>query len=114
MTAYEEHDFPPGWGALEPTQAEAYTRQLAFELGPDDPFSPFFEQGAIRAIGASVTSDNVVFEIEDWEAPYFVSRLSWTEPDQRPAFLQWLNPGTRPDPGVNPLSSLRELDGWSA
>lgn len=114
MTESDVHTFPPGWGPLDPGRAEECTRQLQFELGPDDPFSPFFEAGAIRAIGGRVNSDHVVFEIDDWEAPYFVSRLSWAKPDTRPAFLKWLNPGTRPDPGVVPVSSLGELDGWGA
>lgn len=112
MNGTRHEDFPAGWGALEPNQAAECTRQLAVELGPDDPFSPFFEAGAIRAIGGSVTSDHVVFEIDDWEAPYFVSLLSWTEPDTRPALLKWLRPTDRPDPGVVPISSLGELDGW--
>ncbi len=112
MNKTRSHVFPAGWGALVPGQAEECTAQLQSELGPDDPFSPFFESGAIRAIGGSVNSDHVVFEIDDWEAPYFVSHLSWTAPDKRPAFLQWLRPGTRPDPGVVPISSLGELDGW--
>lgn len=114
MNEIDDNDFPPGWGALEPGQAAECTRQLQFELGPDDPFSPFFEADAIRAIGGSVTSDHVVYEIDDWEAPYFVSLLSWTKPDTRPALLQWLKPATRPDPGVVPISSLDELDGWGA
>lgn len=114
MTESDVHTFPPGWGPFDPGRAEECTRQLQFELGPDDPFSPFFEAGAIRAIGGRVNSDHVVFEIDDWEAPYFVSRLSWAKPDSRPALLKWLNPGTRPDPGVVPVSSLGELDGWGA
>lgn len=112
MTETTAHLFPAGWGALEPDQAEACTQQLALELGPDDPLSPWLETGAIRAIGGSVTSNDVVFEIDDWEAPYFVSDLSWTEADTRPALMQWLSPRDRPDPGVVPVSSLIELDGW--
>ena len=112
MTETKSQVFPAGWGALEPGQAEACTRQLQLELGPDDPLYPWFETGAIRAIGGSVTSDHVVFEIDDWEAPYFVSLLSWIEADTRPALMQWLSPRTRPDPGVVPVSSLFELDGW--
>lgn len=112
MPKKKAHKFPPGWGALETGQAEACTDQLAFELGPDDPLAGFFEAGAIRAIGGSVTSDHVVFEIDDWEAPFFVSHLSWTRADTRPALLRWLNPQARPDPGVVPISSLGELDGW--
>ena len=114
MTETKAHIFPAGWGALESKQADACTRQLQLELGPDDPLSPWFETGAIRAIGGSVTSDNVVFEIDDWEAPFFVSHLSWTEADTRPALMQWLKPWSRPDPGVVPVSSLIELDGWNA
>ncbi len=113
MAKVKAHKFPAGWGALERGQAEACTQQLELELGPDDPLAPFFETGAIRAIGGSVTSDDVVFEIDDWEAPFFVSRLSWTQADTRPALLRWLNPRTRPDPGVVALSSLFELEGWT-
>lgn len=112
MAANRPEHFPAGWGALAPGQAETCTHQLEIELGPDDPFSPFFEMGAIRAIGGGVNTNHVVFEIDDWEAPYFVSRLSWTEPDDRPAWLQWLRPGDRPDPGVVPISALNELEGW--
>ncbi len=113
MTTKATYAFPAGWGALEPGQAEACTDQLAFELGPDDPLGPFFETGAIRAIGGSVSTNHVVYEIEDWETPFFVSLLSWTEPDTRPAILRWITPPpARPDPGVVPISSLGELDGW--
>jgi len=112
MSNPKSHRFPAGWGALDRDQAEECTRQLAFELGPDDPFLPWFETDGIRAIGESVRSDHVVFEIDDWEAPFFVSLLSWTGPDTRPALLRWLSPATRPDPGVVPVSSLSELAGW--
>jgi len=112
MSETKAHVFPAGWGALEPGQAADCTHQLAFELGPDDPLFPWFETGAIRAIGASVTSDHVVFGIDDWEAPFFVSHLSWTRADTRPSLLRWLKPRSRPDPGVVPVSSLRQLDGW--
>ncbi len=103
---------PPGWGALDPGQAADCTAQLAFELGPDDPFAPWFDAQAIRAIGKSLNSEDVVYAIDDWEAPFFVSKLSWTRPDTRPALLKWLKPAARPDPGVVPLSNLGELTGW--
>ncbi|MCB1359207.1 MAG: hypothetical protein KDK53_22790 [Maritimibacter sp.] len=112
MTETRRTEFPAGWGALDADEAAECTRQLALELGPDDPFSPFFEIGAIRAIGSSTTSHHVVYEIDDWEAPYFVSKLSWEEPDRRPALLQWLRPIDRPDPGVVPISNFGQLDGW--
>lgn len=103
---------PEGWEPLDYGRAERSIHQLRFELGPDDPFGPYFDAGAIRAIGASVTSEHVVFEIEDWETPFFVSELSWAKPDPRPSFLQWLSPEARPDPGLVPISNLADLAGW--
>ena len=98
---------------MEPGRSRVYTEELRRELGPDDPLVPWFETGAIRAVAGSVTSDHAVFEIDDWEAPYFVSELSWAEPDGRPGWLQKLSPRPRPDPGVVPISWLGELDGWA-
>lgn len=104
--------FPDGWSPLEHGRAKEITGQLAFELGPDDPFQPFFEEGLIRAIGASVASEHAVFMIEGWEAPYFVSELSWAKPDRRPAILRWFSPEPRPDPGVVPITNLEALADW--
>lgn len=113
MNEDDDFDWPPGWGALEPEQAADCTDQLRFELGPDDPLSAWFDHEAIWAVGGSVTSDHVVFEIDDWEAPYFVSLLSWLTPDERHPWLQKLFPRPRPDPGVVPISTLSELEGWA-
>lgn len=112
MKPNQDIDWPRGWGGLEPEQAEDCTWQLMSELGPDDPLYPWFENGAIRAIGGSVTSNEVIYEIDDWETPYFVSNLTWTAADTRPRWLQRLAPRSRPDPGVVPVSDLDELLNW--
>ena len=112
MNEMKTYEWPRGWGGLEDGQSAAFTEQLLIELGPDDPLYPWFEHGAIRAIGGSVSSDDVVYEIDDWETPFFVSHLTWTAADTRPLWLQRLRPRARPDPGVVAISSLSELDGW--
>ncbi|GKY88585.1 hypothetical protein [Sinisalibacter aestuarii] len=111
MRETSDQDFPEGWGGLTPEQAALFTAQLRAELGRDHPFRRFFATGAIRAIGAADGSDDVVFAIAGWDAPYFASHLTWAAADTRPALLRRLRPRPRPVPGITPLHSLAALHG---
>jgi hypothetical protein len=45
-----------------------------------------------RAIGVANGSDDAVFAVTGWSAPFFVTHLVRCKPDARPALLRWLRP----------------------
>lgn len=102
-------DWPPGWCGLAPGQAETFLRQLARELGPDH---ELIREGRIRAIGTAEGSDDVVYAVEGWEAPFAVVHLAWPKPDSRPWLIRKLRPRGRWAPAMVPLAAIRDLAGW--
>lgn len=108
----DEYDWPPGWCGLAPSQPEAFLRQLAHELGPGHPLAPAIRDGRVRAIGTAEGSDDVVYAVEGWEAPFAVVHLAWPKPDSRPWLIRKLRPRGRWAPAVVPLAAIRDLAGW--
>jgi len=105
MTDAGDYDWPPGWCGLLPSQVPAFLAQLRTELAPDHPF----QRMRIQAIGTALGSDDAVFAIEGWQAPFFVAHLAWPAPDTRPWLLRKLRPYPRYDPAIMPLPDLAVL-----
>lgn len=104
-----DEDWPPGWCGLAPGQAEAFLGQLARELGPGH---PLLGAGRVRAIGTAAGSDDVVYAVEGWDAPFAVVHLAWPTPDSRPWLIRKLRPRRRWVPAVQPLAAIADLAGW--
>lgn len=101
----DDVDWPNGWGGLTRAQETMFLRQLRRELAGDHPF----QHMTIRAIGICDFTDDVVYAVEDWDAPFFVSHPCWQKPDTRPWLLRKLRPRPKPFPGVQPIRDLDEL-----
>ena len=105
MSAGDAYDWPPGWCALLPEQAPVFLAQLRRELAPDHPL----QRLPVRAIGVALGSDDAVFAVDGWQAPFCVVHLSWPGPDPRPWLLRQLRPWPRHDPAILPLADLSAL-----
>lgn len=103
-----DDDFPEGWVALLPEQAPVFLAQLLAELGPGHPLAGH----VARAIGVFGGSDDAVFLMTGWRAPYAVAHLAWPGPDPRPWLLRRLRPWPRHAPALHPLDRLTDLAGW--
>ena len=103
-----DDEWPEGWCGLTEDQQVVFLAQLRRELPRDHPFQHL----EIEAIGTATGSDDVVYWSRGWQAPYFVSHLSWRAPDRRPALLRWLRPRPGWSPGIVPLHRLDDLAGW--
>lgn len=105
MSAGGEYDWPTGWSALLPEQAPVFLAQLRRELAADHPL----QRLPVQAIGVALGSDDAVFAVDGWQAPFFVAHLSWREPDPRPWLLRWWRPWPQDDPALVPFASLAAL-----
>lgn len=113
MCTAPQHQWPEGLVGLGPGQAAAFLAQLHRELGPGHALAPLIKRRAVRAIAVACGSDDVVYRIRGWQAPYAVVHLAWPEPDTRPNLLRRLlpGPGARWVPAVVPVARLGDLAG---
>jgi len=112
--AIEEVDWPEGWFGIDGPTARVFERQLALELGADHALAPAIARGDIRAIGRFGGSDDVVYALDGWKAPFAVVHLAWPPPDERPWLLRKLRPrpASRWLPALMPLDALADLASW--
>ncbi len=90
-----EHKWPEGWDAATPSVRENIEAQLLRELGAGHPLathSPTY-------IGRNGSSDDFVFSVTHWKAPYFVVHLTWS------ANASWV-------PGCVPLEQISDLEAF--
>ncbi len=113
MCAAPEYRWPAGWVGLAPGQGRAFLDQLRRELGPAHPLAPLIARRAVRAVAVAEGSDDVVFRIRGWQAPFAVVHLAWPPADPRPAVLRrlWPRPAARWQPRVVPLARPDALAG---
>lgn len=114
MSAIADRDWPEGWGEMEADQAAFFTRQLALELPPDHPVQARIRDGSCRAIGKFWGSDDTVYAIGGWQAPYFVAHLAFPPADTRPWLVRRLRPKPAPRgyPALLPLVSIAALGAY--
>ena len=108
-----EHRWPEGWVSLVPGQATAFVEQLQLELGPGHALAPLIARRAVRAVAVAAGSDDVVFRICGWQAPFAVVHLAWPPEDRRAWLLRriWPRPASRWVPAVVPITRLDQLAG---
>lgn len=113
MCSAPEHRWPEGWVALAPGQGAAFFRQLQRELGADHALAPLIAQRRVRAVAVAEGSDEVLYRIRGWQAPYAVVHLAWPPEDRRPALLRrvWPRAGAGWVPAVVPVARLADLSG---
>jgi hypothetical protein len=111
MCAAPEHRWPAGWVGLASGQATAFLGQLRRELGPGHPLAPLIARRSVRAVAVAAESDDVIFRIRGWQAPFAVVHLAWPPQDRRPALLRRLlpRPASRWVPAVVPVARLDDL-----
>jgi hypothetical protein len=111
MCKAPEHRWPEGWVALTPDQAGAFVRQLSRELGPGHALAPLIARRAVRAVAVAAGSDDVLYRLRGWQAPFAVVHLAWPEPDRRPWLMRRLRPRRPWVPAVVPVARPGDLAG---
>ena len=69
-----EHKWPEGWEAAAPSARKNIEAQLRRELGASHPITTL----SPTYIGRNGGSDDFVFSVDHWKAPYFVVHLTWS------------------------------------
>ena len=100
-----DEEWPEGWCGLAEGQADAFLAQLRRELPNDHPF----QHMEISTIGTAEGSDDVIYAVSGWIAPFFLCHLAWPHPDTRPWLIRKLKPRAKWSPSVQPIFSLCEL-----
>lgn len=103
-------NWPDGWGGLNAAQEDVFDRQLVLEIGADHAIAALRP----RAIGTADGSDDVVFAVNDWQAPYFVCHLAWPAPVGKPVLKRRFQPAPKRTwvPAIVPLDDLADLAGY--
>lgn len=111
MCKAPEHPWPGGWVGLTAEQGPAFVQQLRRELGADHPLEPLIAARRVRAVAVAAGSDDVLYRLRGWRAPFAVVHLAWPEPDRRTWLLRRLRPWVRRVPAVVPVARVRDLAG---
>jgi len=69
-----EQKWPKGWEAATPSACKNIEAQLRRELGASHQLAAL----SPKYIGRNSGSDDFVFSVDHWKAPYFVVHLTWS------------------------------------
>ncbi|PCH70393.1 MAG: hypothetical protein COC12_08295 [Rhodobacteraceae bacterium] len=105
MTLIDESEWPEGWGSVDAETGALFAAQLLSETGPLSDM----RVDTLVCIGRFEGSDDMVFAVEGWDAPYFVTHLSWAKPDARNWLVRWLRPWPDLAPVLVPVHTIGDL-----
>lgn len=108
MTWIDEDEWPEGWGSVDGEASALFCVQLLSETGPVEGM----QIDTLVCVGRFGGSDDMVFAVKGWEAPYFVAHLSWARPDTRNWLARKFRPWPRLAPALVPIAAIGDLAGY--
>jgi hypothetical protein len=105
MTQVDEDEWPEGWGSVDEEAGALFSAQLLSETGPVEGL----RIESLICVGRFGGSDDMVFAVEGWEAPYFVAHLGWAKPDRRNWLARKFRPWPQLAPALVPIGAIGDL-----
>ncbi|MBV0911499.1 hypothetical protein [Anianabacter salinae] len=106
-----ELTWPEHWGPIGRRRASDLLFQFLHEASKTDPA----RRHVLRVVGECFATDDVVFEMKGWEAPFAVAHLQWGQKPTLPERLSALVGGRRRredmshPTSLSPVQTLDEL-----